>query len=244
MRAKAVAIAGLFLCAGSAWAQPPGKPGLTGALGDELFYNYVEGHAGAAYSDKGGRNLRVFSDTAYGFTGSIFLLDPVYLIASYSSSELSYNETTTSGTARVRSETDDTSVGLGVRIPVAYATDLFGVGRYELVDGVEQRQGGASSSLDAEGGSFELGVRSFISGFAELSFSYRFREVREDQRGVTAGQREILKDRYGVVGVVVPLLGPLNLFGRAEIGKRDSNFAGADEKFERFQLGARFNFRL
>jgi hypothetical protein len=251
MKAKAVAVAGLYLFASTAWAQPPGKPGVTGALGEELFYNYVEAYIGAAYSDKGGRNLRVFSDTAYGVTGSMFLADPVYLVASYGYSEQSYNQTGAfAGQSRIDSETEQTSVGLGVHVPLGYATDLFFVGTYELVDGFERQQQAntaTNSPLDAEGGGYEVGMRSFISGFAELSLSFRYREVREDRKTAVSGgaaQREILKDRFGVISVVVPLVSQLSLFGRAEFGEKDSNFSNADTDFENFQIGARLNFRL
>lgn len=254
MKAKAVATLGLLAIAGAASAASPSKPGLTGDLGDELFYNYVEGNVGRSYLDDGRRNKRVGSDQAYGFTGSVFLFAPVYLLASYDRKEFSFSTpaTATAPLTRFNIEAEQTSLGLGARIPIAYATDLFASGSYEQVDGFTRvRQSGATTqrfSLDAEGAGYEAGVRSFISGFAELSVSYRYRETRTDQRsntpGPTFGRREINKSSFICMGLVVPVLSQLSLFARAEIGEVDSNFSAADDQFENYLLGARVNFRL
>lgn len=281
MKIKALAALGLMAVSAMASAQssespatpaPPtdsrprglaGPVGMEGPLGNELYYNYTEAFYGVHYSDRGGRNARVASNSNYGLNVNFFLFNPVYLLARYDRLELSYNASgvsegavscaqTTGAGVRINVDQSNLGFGLGFRIPVGYATDLFGSGAYEMTEGIERCRNlnGAvvgTSDPDARGASFEAGVRTFMAGFSELSLSYQYREVREENRSraqAALGRREILKDGLVVLGAVFPVYNHFAIFGRAEWGQTDSNFNDGDSDRERYLVGGRLSFNF
>lgn len=272
MRTKALAALALMAVSGMTLAQAPadapprgldGPVGMEGPLGNELYYNYTEAFYGVNYSDRGGRNARVASDANYGLAVNFFLFNPIYFLARYDQLDLSYNSSgvsegavscaqSTSAGTRVVVDQSNISVGLGLRIPLAYATDLFATGAYEMTEGEERCRSSSGATLgvsqpDARGASFEGGIRSFVSGFAELSLSYQYREMREEARSrsqAALGRREILKDGLVVLGAVFPIYQHLAIFGRAEWGKTDSNFNDGDSDRERYLVGGRLSFNF
>lgn len=241
MNVRAVVAMGLIAMSGVATAAPPGK-GVEGPLGDELFYNYLDGYFGQTYFEDG-RNERVNSDSAFGFDGSVFLMDPVYFLAKYRYADFSYID----GANRVERDWGKTSVGFGARLPISYATDLFATVTYEYLadEGDAQPVAGGVKipfSDEYEGYGYELGIRGFVSGFAEIGVNYRYRQVLED---AAKGSREQLEERAAALNVVVPLYDQLSLFARVDYGVTYSNVAGTpDMESESFLLGARLNFRL
>jgi len=243
MNVRTVVAVGLMAMSGVATAAPPGK-GVEGPLGDELFYNYFDAYFGQTYFEDG-RNERVNSDSAFGFDGSVFLMDPVYFLAKYRFADFSYIDSTS--TDRVDREWDRTSLGLGARLPISYATDLFATATYEYFadEGDAQPAAGgvtAPFSYEYEGYGYELGIRGFVSGFAEITVNYRYRQVLED---AVTGSREQLKERAAALNVVVPLYDQLSLFARVDYGVTYSNVVNKkDRESENYLLGARLNFRL
>lgn len=241
MNARALAALGLIAMSGMAAAAPPGK-GVEGPLGDELFYNYVEGYFGQTYFEDG-RNERINSDSSFGFEGSVFLTDPLYVLAKYRASEFAHSD----GVSRIEQDWDRTSAGLGLRLPLSYATDLFVTGTYEYFsnDGSTRPLAGGAAvpfSNEYEGYGCELGIRGFVSGFAEIGLNYRHRVILED---APRGSREELTERAAALNVVVPVYNQLSLFARVDYGVTYSNVAGTpDTESESFLLGARVNFRL
>lgn len=253
MKARSAVAVGLLAVSGMAAAAPATK-GVNGPLGDELFYNYLEGNFNQVYTEIDG-NERVVSDSGFGVAGSVFIYQPLYLLADYRYSDYSF----VSAGSPTKLEWEHTSVGLGARLPISYNTDLFANGTYELFN--KKRKPGLATSattqepvtVEYDGVGAELGLRGFISGFAEVSASFRYSEVESDKR-VAGGRRETLKDRVSVLSLTIPMFNQVSLFLRGEYGVSYSNLRDSanpviaanhkDFETETFMLGARYNFRL
>ena len=244
MKMKALAVCGLISISAAAAAEP--VAGISGNLGDELFYNYVEAYYTHAYL--GGSNGRVFADQTYGGGFSVFLADPIYLIANYDSKEFRFTDSSTTPPQKISFNAQHTTAGLGVHLPVWYATDLFANVTFEReLDHQRTTAGGVlvpagTGTLDSDGLGYEGGVRSFVSNFAEISISYKHQDLR-DKRPDATGHKEKFTDNRAIFGAVVPVYRLLSLFARAEIG-RNHDESGNKTDIENYILGARLNFRL
>lgn len=250
MKVKAVLAVGLLTVSQAALAAPPVRSGIEGALGDELFYNFAELYVGRAYVE-GGANSRLSSDSNYGVGGSVFLFDPVYAVVNYDMREFTYSQTvagTPPTTVRTDVDQERLSVGLGARLAVAYATDLFTTITYEqLTQDIRNRPSGTLPATpgqgDAEGLGVDIGLRSFVSNFAELFINYRYREL-EENKAAAGFKRATFENRGAVVGATVPVYGGFSVFIRAEIGTAELSSGGGDTDYEHYLFGGRMNFRL